>query len=77
MPNHRLLPFAIGLAVLPAGAYAQSDNSSAVLEEIVRAFQLPQDLGKSLPPAPPPGAPSPSPVAPPEGAEPPVPVEMI
>ena len=35
MPNHRLLPFAIGLAVLPAGAYAQSDNSSAVLEEIV------------------------------------------
>jgi len=35
MSNHRLLPFAIGLAVLPAGAYAQNDNSSGVLEEIV------------------------------------------
>jgi iron complex outermembrane receptor protein len=33
--SKRLLPFAVGLAVLPAGAYAQSDNSSAVLEEIV------------------------------------------
>jgi hypothetical protein len=48
-------------------------DPKAVLEEIVRAFQLPQDLGKSLPPAPPPGAPT---AAPPEGAEPP-PVEMI
>ena len=51
-------------------------DPKAVLEEIVRAFQLPQDLGKSLPPAPPPGAPT---AAPPEGAEPPAPapVEMI
>ena len=35
MSKHRLLHFAIGLAVLPAGAYAQNEGSSGVLEEIV------------------------------------------
>ena len=35
MSKHRLLHLAVGLAVLPAGAFAQNDNASGVLEEIV------------------------------------------
>ena len=50
-------------------------DPKAVLEEIVRAFQLPADLGKVLPPpAPPEGAPTPEQDA---GAPPPPPMEMI
>jgi len=35
MSKHRLLHLAVGLAVLPAGAMAQNENTAGVLEEIV------------------------------------------
>ena len=35
MSKNRLLNVAVGLAVMPAGLYAQGTSSSAVLEEIV------------------------------------------